>query len=479
MLVPLLDAEAAEADRIVLHSLMARIQLLYHNRPQAARDLLQALPIAVPGQRLQAERKLWLGWTHLWPEAEDRDPTRALHLLHEAEETFCDTFDPNGRLWALIGRAEAYLALEEPAPATSLVKEAERLQRTLQDAPARARLQALGEALPSAPGESTPKGPPDFIGNSPAMRPVIKALRSLSQSRLPLLLTGERGTGKQHLARTIHALGPRADGPFVALDCTDSPSEFVTRRLFDGTSEAPPALEEANGGILFLREVGALSSTGQKRLLHFLSERELPFRLIASTRRALAEDASFQKALYRRLQATKLPLSPLRERRADIPLLTRHFLDDLRPSGAPRPAITDRALEALVYYDWPGNVRQLRNEIERALVFVGSEPAPVVDLSSLSPALSSDGKLQEVPSDGAARKQIFRPDCTLEDLLDQTEKALIERVLKAQEGQVSASAEILGLSRQGLYKKMKRLGIDAARFHTADAAEQSPTPASP
>lgn len=478
MIAPLLEAEAAEVDQVVLHSLMARIQLLHHNRPQAAREQLQALPTAGLDQRLQAvqaERKLWLGWTHMWPEAEDRDPARALHLLHEAEEIFRDTFDPNGRLWTLIGRAEAYRALEEPALATSLVEEAERLQRMLRGAPAREWIQRLSQALPgSLEAEALPA---DFISASPAMRPIADALQPLSRSRLPLLIRGERGTGKQHFARTLHALG--AGSPFVALDCTDSPSELVTRRLFDGTSEAPPALEEASGGTLFLREVGALSSTGQKRFLRFLSEREPPFRLITSTRRALAEEASFQETLYRRLQATTLELPPLRERRADIPLLTRHFLDDLRPSGAPRPAITDRALEALVYYDWPGNVRQLRNEIERALVFVGSEPAPVVDLSSLSPALSSDGKLQEVPSDGAARKQIFRPDCTLEDLLDQTEKALIERVLKAQEGQVSASAEILGLSRQGLYKKMKRLGIDTARFHTADAAEQSPTPASP
>jgi DNA-binding NtrC family response regulator len=169
-----------------------------------------------------------------------------------------------------------------------------------------------------------------------------------------------------------------------------------------------------------------------------------------------------------------LHVPPLRERRPDIPLLARHFLNQLRPAGSSVVSITQPAMEALLRYNWPGNVRQLRNEIERALVHVQSEPAPTIDLDILSNTIvegARKSRSPQMPQDDP--DAILEPDQTLSDVLSRTEKAVIERVLRACDGQVTASADVLGLTRQGLYKKMKRLDIDASTFQSS--SEPTPT----
>ena len=170
--------------------------------------------------------------------------------------------------------------------------------------------------------------------------------------------------------------------------------------------------------------------------------------------------------LYYRLGVIPLHVPPLRERREEIPLLVRHFLNALRPPGTPLPTLTNRAVEALLHYAWPGNVRQLHNEIERLFAFLGSEPAPLIDAKDLSPTLveASGGPLSPELL-ASAQEAILKPGHALDQVLAGTEKVLIERVLAEHHGQITASANALGLTRQGLYKKMKRLGIDASRFH--------------
>jgi DNA-binding NtrC family response regulator len=165
----------------------------------------------------------------------------------------------------------------------------------------------------------------------------------------------------------------------------------------------------------------------------------------------------------------------LRERRADIPLLARHFLDRLHPDDSALVSITQPAMEALLRYNWPGNVRQLHNEIERALVHVQSEPAPTITLDMLLDTIVDTARQHTTAhTSREASDAILEPDQTLNDVLSRTEKAVIERVLRACDGQVTASADVLGLSRQGLYKKMKRLDIDASAFQSAS----EPAPAS-
>ncbi len=170
-----------------------------------------------------------------------------------------------------------------------------------------------------------------------------------------------------------------------------------------------------------------------------------------------------------------LHVPPLRERREEIPLLVRHYLNTLRPPGIPLPTLTNRAVEALLHYDWPGNTRQLHNEVERLFVFAGSEPAPLIDVKDLSPTIvkASGGPLSPELL-ASAQEAIVKPGHALDQVLAGTETVRIEQVLAEHHGQVTASANALGLTRQGLYKKMKRLGIDASNFHSdADGRKSS------
>ena len=218
----------------------------------------------------------------------------------------------------------------------------------------------------------------------------------------------------------------------------------------------------------------------QRKLLRFLREgvivppgasepTPVNVRLVASTAQdlnALIREGRFLEDLYYRLGVIPLAVPPLRERREEIPLLARHFLNTLRPPGTPLPTLMNRAVEALLHYAWPGNARQLRNEIERLYALTGTEPAPLIDVKDLSPAIiEASGESLPTAVWASAQAALLKPGHALDQVLAGTEKMLIEQVLAEHHGQVTASANALGLTRQGLYKKMKRLGIDAARFH--------------
>lgn len=332
-----------------------------------------------------------------------------------------------------------------------------------------------------------------LVTESDAMHSVLQRLRRIQTSRAPVLITGERGTGKRVLAEALHRTSARADGPFVCVACANMQREPVANRLFGSTdpdgSLSPGAIHEADGGTLVIEDVDALPASAQDSLLHLLRTGEgLPegetaptpvdVRMVATTTEHLNEQIrndQFRPALRKRLTLLSVRMPPLRERRADIPLLIHHFLDTLRPEklkDSGRASITLPAVEALVQYDWPGNVRQLRNELERALVHVESEPAQTIDRDVLLDEIVEDARAPDAPPIDAP-DDILHPDQTLSDVLSRTERTVIERVLHACEGQVTASAEVLGLSRQGLYKKMKRLGIDASDF------QSDPEPATP
>jgi len=319
-----------------------------------------------------------------------------------------------------------------------------------------------------------------FVAESDAMQAVLDRLRRLRKSRSPLLLVGESGAGKRLLGRVLHAVGPRADGPLHHLACASMQREPLSERLFGHVSPdgslTPGAVHEAEGGTLLIEDVDALPAPAQNTLVRLLDTGAVPptdgttatpvdLRLIATIDGTSAD--GMEPSLRERLSTLTLGMPPLRERRADIPLLVRHFLDTLRSDtlkDAAEAPVTPPAMEALLRYDWPGNVRQLRNELERALVHVASEPVQTIDCTVLLDQIVDAAQSAESAPPVDAPDAILHPEQTLSDVLSQTEAAVIRRVLRACDGQITASAEVLGLSRQGLYKKMKRLGIDASEI---------------
>ena len=347
----------------------------------------------------------------------------------------------------------------------------------------------LRSSSESAPDASSVDG---LVTQSAAMQDVVRRLRPLRTSARPVLLTGERGTGKRRLARVMHDTGLRANGPLQHVACETMQKEPLDDRLFGTVDETgtltPGAVHDADGGTLLIEDVDALPSSAQDALLRLLNTGEavpingttptpVDVRVIATTDEPLdAQEPPLRPALRNALSACSLRMPPLRERRADIPLLVRHFLHTLRPERlrtSTSASITQPAMEALLRYDWPGNVRQLRNELERVLVYIESEPVQIIDRTMLLDRIVDDVQSEADPT-ADPPDAILHPDRSLNDVLSQTEKTMIERVLQACEGQVTASAEVLGLSRQGLYKKMKRLGIDASDFQP----DADPAPAS-
>jgi DNA-binding NtrC family response regulator len=334
-----------------------------------------------------------------------------------------------------------------------------------------------------------------FIAESPAMQAVAQQLHRIQASHSPVLVTSERGAGAPLVARAVHVTSEREGETCEVVQCANMQQDPVEAHVFgsmDGGDLQPRALQSADGGTLILQDVDALSASAQARLLELLDDgRAVPVgasrptpvdvRIVATSSADLdqeIQDGRFREDLYLRLNTIPVRVPPLRHRLEDIPLLTRHFTDTLCASGTPSVSVTPQVLDAFLHYDWPGNVRQLRNEIERALLLVQAEPAPTINRSVLSEPLqeaarnatptspSSRPSLQNpsrrgIPTDLDA---VLQPDTSLSDVLASTEAVLIKHALAACDGQITATADLLGLTRQGLYKKMKRLDIDAAVF---------------
>jgi two-component system response regulator HydG len=288
-----------------------------------------------------------------------------------------------------------------------------------------------------------------------------------------ILLSGESGTGKEVIARYVHELSDRSEGPFFSINCGALPDNLLESELFGHTrgsftgavKDKEGLLVAARGGTFFLDEIGEMSPSTQVKLLRALQEREVipvgateptkvDVRVIAASNRDLEEEirrGTFRSDLYYRLNVIALHLPPLRERKEDIPLLTRYFLERMHaqaadPADEVEPsALSDEAAETLMIYDWPGNVRELENALERAAVVAGSseilpEHLPQRVRESPSPQLVSDQPL---------------PNPAMEVI----ERAYIEWVLQSEGGNKSRAAEVLGIDPSTLYRKLHRYGL--------------------
>jgi transcriptional regulator with PAS, ATPase and Fis domain len=323
-------------------------------------------------------------------------------------------------------------------------------------------------------GDGTDAAGPAFagiLGTSRAMRAVFALVERATRSTATVLLTGETGTGKELIARAIHEGGPRRAHPFVAVNCAAFPDTLLESELFGhvkgsftGADRDKPGLfEVAGGGSLFLDEIGETSGPLQAKLLRVLQEREIrpvggtrsrrvDVRVVTATNRDLRSEAArgfFRDDLYYRLAVFPIAVPPLRERRDDILLLAAHFLERHGRREAKRGCRFSRAAEHLLLaYRWPGNVRELENEVQRVLAL--AEPGEVLTPALLSERLADVLEPVEAPA---------RPGETLRESLARVEAWLIRRTLEHNGGRRAATARQLGVTREGLYKKMKRLGI--------------------
>jgi two-component system response regulator HupR/HoxA len=311
-----------------------------------------------------------------------------------------------------------------------------------------------------------------IVAESTAMRQTLALIERARGTQATVLLTGETGTGKEVLAHAIHRGSDRGAKDFVAVNCAAFPDTLLESELFGhvrgaftGADRDKKGLfEEADGGVLFLDEVGETSAGLQAKLLRALQEREVRpvggsrtrgvnVRLLAATNRDLqleVRGGRFREDLFYRLAVFPVPVPPLRRRREDVLPLARHFLQQIgRGERKPGCRLSREAEELLVAHAWPGNVRELENEMQRCVAL--AEPGAVI-----SPALLSEriaGALQ--PLSAASRRGE-----TLREALERVEAWLIRRCLTQNDGRRTVTARQLGVTREGLYKKMKRLGID-------------------
>ncbi|NTW07279.1 MAG: sigma-54-dependent Fis family transcriptional regulator, partial [Syntrophaceae bacterium] len=307
-----------------------------------------------------------------------------------------------------------------------------------------------------------------IIYKSPQMAELISMASRVAASQASVLIQGESGTGKELLARLIHQLSPRAAKPVIVVNCGALHENLLESELFGhekgsftgATSRRIGRFEEADGGTLFLDEIGELSPTVQVKLLRFLQEREIQrlgsnvnihvdVRIISATNRDLemqVKEGNFREDLFYRLKVVTMILPPLRERKEDLPLLIDHFVEKIsKENGKNTKGLTAEARDLLLKYDYPGNVRELLNILERAVVITRDEYITTDDLPFKSSALS-----------GAADK---KASGTLRDSLESLEKQLIEEAMsKAADNQTKA-AEILGMSERMLRYKLKKYNL--------------------
>jgi DNA-binding NtrC family response regulator len=310
-----------------------------------------------------------------------------------------------------------------------------------------------------------------LLGQSASIARLREQVGLAARSNAPVLVLGERGTGKELVAAAIHAGSGRADGPFEKLNCAAVPDGLIESELFGheagaftgATKRRRGKFERAHAGTLFLDEVGDMPPRMQAKLLRVLQEGELErvgggkvvkvdVRVVAATNKALADEIDagrFRADLFDRLNVVPLQVPALRDRLDDVPMLTEHFLAlACEVHDRPGKTISSGALNLLSSYSFPGNVRELRNLVERLVILT---PGPSIEEAEARALLPIGGTRAE---EGA-----FRPETPLREMMEAVERSLIERALEHRKGHVTKTAADLGLERSHLYKKMRALGI--------------------
>ncbi len=311
----------------------------------------------------------------------------------------------------------------------------------------------------------------EIVGKSYGIRAVIDKIDRVGKTPARVLITGENGTGKELVARALHAQSARAKGPFVEVNCAAIPSELIESELFGhmkgsftgAVIDRAGKFEQAHGGTLFLDEVGDMSLAAQAKVLRVLQDGvvtriggakhiEVDVRVLAATNKTLEAEIAegrFREDLFYRLNVVPIHVPPLRERREDIPLLVAHFAAELGGQGVAPRAIAPEAVERLSQLDWPGNVRELRNTIERLLILSAGPRITAEDIARLVGTRDTEqaglGSLLECK--------------TFEEFKRAAERAFLLAKLRDLDWNVSETARALDMPRSNLYKKIERYGL--------------------
>ena len=319
----------------------------------------------------------------------------------------------------------------------------------------------------------------EIVGSSKAIRHVIELLEKVAPTPARVLITGDNGTGKELVARAIHALSPRASGPFVEVNCAAIPTELIESELFGhmkgsftgAFADRAGKFELADGGTLFLDEIGDMSLSAQAKVLRALQEgvisrvgtgKALPVdvRVIAATNKNLNQEIElgrFREDLLYRLNVVPIHVPSLRERRSDIPQLVTHFTAELTRVGLPAKEFETAAVERLTAHDWPGNIRELKNAVERLLILA---PGPAVTQSDVEKLVGrgdvgrGKGTAGETGGDAAWLRA-----ATFEEFKQEAERDFLVRKLQEHDWNVSETARTLQMPRSNLYKKIERYGL--------------------
>jgi DNA-binding NtrC family response regulator/tetratricopeptide (TPR) repeat protein len=321
---------------------------------------------------------------------------------------------------------------------------------------------------------------PGFLSASAAMTRVVEQVQRLQSNDLTVLITGESGTGKELIARAIHVGSHRSAAMFLPYNCTTTGRDLADSQLFGhrrgaftgAVSDQPGLVRSAAGGTLFLDEIGDLPLDVQPKLLRFLEQHEImpvgetkpqrvDVRVLAATNADLEQrvaEGKFREDLYYRLSVIRIHVPPLRDRREEIPHLSTFFLREASERlGKPEIQLSSQTLDVFTEHWWPGNVRQLKNEIQRAVAL--SAPGGTIEPAHLSPEISAARLGSAMPA--ALSRSKARATTNLASAVEHVEREMIQNALDIARGNISETARVLGLTRRGLYLKMRRLGLDS------------------
>ncbi|HEY4998576.1 MAG TPA: sigma-54 dependent transcriptional regulator, partial [Usitatibacter sp.] len=331
---------------------------------------------------------------------------------------------------------------------------------------------------------------PGFLSASAAMTRVTDQIQRLQGNDLTVLITGESGTGKELVSRAIHVGSHRSAAMFLPYNCTTTGRDLADSQLFGhkrgaftgAVSDQPGLVRSAAGGTLFLDEIGDLPFDVQPKLLRFLEQSEImpvgdtrpqrvDVRVLAATNADLEQrvaEGKFREDLYYRLAVIRIHVPPLRERREEIPHLSTYFLREASERlGKPDIQLSSRALDVFSQYWWPGNVRQLKNEIQRAVAL--SSPGGTIEPEHLSPEIDATRAISIGTAMPGARPRGGRLPASLASAVEDLERDLIKAALDRSGGNISETARALGLTRRGLYLKLRRLGFESGPEGEMDA----------